>query len=322
MSKITIDYIVKTASLLLLALFLFALYIHSSASGFMYLLAGGVAVAMLALYNVMYFSHSSVSRKKPASGHIKPRKSDTVNHSLKPIQVSAEDQEKINIGKNYYFGRGLPKDFEKAFAYLFDGALSGSAEAQMLVGKMFLFGQGVRQNAANACTWLEASSFQGNVEAEYLLGRFYSNRDDDKVSMVKAFYFLQRAASMGNEEARIRLREISKNQHLTGSLNKVPDEVFFDIDHNPFIQVFSSQKSRQIAPRYSSPDVKKAFELLGLAPTNDLEQIHRKYLSLMLKLHPDRNTRNSSAKNILAVRQAYDILENFINSSRKTEHKE
>ncbi len=324
MSKITIDYIVKTATLLLLALFLFALYVHGSPSSFLYLIAGAVATAMLALYNVMFFSESKLkgNTKLTSDGPFKPRKTEVSNHKLQAVQISHDDLEKIVIGKNYYLGKGLPKDFEKAFAYLFDGAIAGNAEAQMMVGKMFLFGQGVNQNTINACTWLEAASFQGNVEAEYLLGRIYSKNEDDKISMVKAFYFLQRAASQGNNEAKIRLRELSKNQHLTTSLNKVPDEVFFDVEHNPFIQMFSDQGREPRTPRYTSADVKKAFNLFDLAPTMDLEHIHKIYLGMMLKLHPDHNHNASSAKKILAVRQAYDILEHFVNHSNAPTNKD
>ncbi len=324
MTKSLIDYLIKTFTLILLTMFMLVFYLRDKEHSVL-LLIGTIGCGVMAvLYSIFYFKR----RRLPATdanakrdlGHIKPRNFSDGNQNIRAVQVSNSILEKITIGKNYYYGKGLPKDFSVAFNYLFDGAYAGDSEAQMLVGRMFQYGQGVSQNLTNAITWLEAASFQGNREAEYQLGRIYAQQyetKEDPVILVKAHYFLQTAANQGSSEAHLRLREFSKKHPLTTPLNQVSAESFFDIEHNPFIRAICiDQLNHEPVPQYTIDDVKKCFKFFGLKPTMDLDRIHHQYMSFMIKCHPDRTGGKVSSRQILVVRRAYDILEHYI-STRK-----
>ena len=323
MYKPWIDYCFKTATLAALTLFLPVVYIKGGDSSFL-LLTGAVACGvMLVLYNIIFFRrrrilNAPVQRKE--EGRIRPRNLDAGgNKNLRSVQVSPAILEKIKIGRNYYYGIGLPKDFRLAFNYLFDGAFAGDAEAQMLVGKMFLYGQGVGRNMSNAITWLEVASFQGSIEAQYQLGKIYAEAADNKIAQIKAYYFLGKASQGGSAEAGSRLKDLIKRHPLSTSIRDISDESFFDIEHNPFIRAICiDQLTHEPVPSYTVEDVKKCFRFFELEPTGDLDRVHHRYMSYMIKYHPDRNGKKRDyTKKILMVRRAYDILEHFITSRQK-----
>ncbi len=322
MNKLWIDYCFKNLTLAVLTVFLPVVYIKGGDSSILLLIGGLTCGVMLVLYNIIFFRRLWLAERRipRAAGRIRPRSQDAGgNKNLRSVQVSSTIIEKIKIGKNYYFGIGLPKDFKIAFNYLFDGAFAGDAEAQMLIGKMFLYGQGVGRNLSNAITWLEVASFQGSVEAQYQLGKIYAESADNRVFQVKAYYFLGKAAEGGSREASMRLKDLVKRHPLESSLKEISDETFYDIEHNPFIRAICiDQLAHEPVPQYTSEDVRKCFKFFELAPTGDLDKVHQRYMSYMIKFHPDRNgARKDYAKKILMVRKAYDILEHFITSKQK-----
>lgn len=320
MNKSVVDFIVKELTLLTIFAYLTWIYIAGRDSA--YILVGAVTAGVfLAFYSFLgyrRFHHPEPPAKKNDRGHIRPRvPREDGNSSLRSVQVSRSVLDKIRIGKDYYYGRGLPKDFNLAFNFLFDGALAGDAEAQMLVGKMFQYGQGVGQNLSNAITWLEAASFQGNTEAEYHLGRIFAQDTDNGVSLLKAHYFLQNAASRGNGEAAVRLKELRKRHPLKAPITNLDAENFFE-EHNPFIRaICADQLEHEPVPQYTMDDVKKCFKFFGISPTLDLDKVHHQYMSFMIKCHPDRRGGRTSSKKILMVRRAYDILEHYILSRQE-----
>ncbi|MBQ8707387.1 MAG: hypothetical protein IJ523_04815 [Succinivibrionaceae bacterium] len=324
MNKSLIDYALKSMTLLTLSVFLLVVYIRSSEASWLLLVGSAASGSMLILYGVFYFNRrrlmAQAERKKPV-GRIRPRNQKTdSNQSLRAVQVSGGELEKIRIGKDYYYGRGLPKDFTVAFNYLFDGAMAGDAEAQMLVGRMFQYGQGVGQNTAHAITWLEAAAFQGNTEAGYQLGKIYSQNPENATLLLKSYYFLQNAAGRGHQEAAIRLKELGKKHPLPAPLKGISDESFFDVEHNPFIRAICiDQLEHEPVPHYTADDVKKCFRFFDLSPTADLDKVHHQYMALMIRYHPDLRNDAASRKKILMVRRAYDILEHYITTHHKKE---
>lgn len=50
------------------------------------------------------------------------------------------------MGEKYYYGRGVPQNYDEAFKWFLKAAEEGDSNAQVLVGYMYQEGQGVKQD--------------------------------------------------------------------------------------------------------------------------------------------------------------------------------
>ena len=66
----------------------------------------------------------------------------------------------------------VPKDVQKAVAYLTDSAEHGNQYAQYALGKLYLTGQGVKQDRERAWAYFYESAEQGNEYADFFLEHF------------------------------------------------------------------------------------------------------------------------------------------------------
>lgn len=306
--KVTIRFIIVNILLSCIIASAFFVYIKAKESNFWILTLGVFAVAVMTIYNIIWMYKSSAPKKVQCSSkdHIEPLSYNLGNGGVAPIQVDPKIKDSIQIGKNYYNGRGLPRDFTKAFTLLFEGALAGDSEAQMYVGKMFIYGQGIKVNLNNGKIWLEASAFQGNNEAQYLLGKFYSE-SNETISILKAIYFLTKSAEQGNQKAKLHLNELYRNNTVAqrADLGAVSTDCYYDYENNPFISGICI-RANQSKRTYLDRDLAKAYKLLNVSPNADYEDIRQSYLNLMLKFHPDKNKVES--EKVLLVREAYDLI--------------
>ena len=76
------------------------------------------------------------------------------------------------LGKLYLEGKDVPKDVQKAVAYLTDSAEHGNQYAQYALGKLYLTGQGVKQDRERAWAYFYESAEQGNEYADFFLEHF------------------------------------------------------------------------------------------------------------------------------------------------------
>lgn len=81
------------------------------------------------------------------------------------------------LGKIYLPGEFVPKDVEKALAYLTASADQGNQFAQYALGKLYLFGRDVPPDREQAREWLIRAAAQGNEYARFFLDRFDPFRD-------------------------------------------------------------------------------------------------------------------------------------------------
>lgn len=305
-------YLSKAFTLLILTFFFFVLYLKDQSSSMIFLIAGAVTLIMLLVYSIFFFSKLNKNVTKQAATNIyHVRQSySTQPEVIQPVQVDPDCAANIKIGKDYYQGKVLPKDFAKAFNYLFDGATNGDSECQMLIGKMFLFGQGVNQNSLNAQLWLEVAAFQGNKEAEYLIGKMYSSLDN-KEDRIRAVYFLRRASDQGHQEAKLHLRKFIENNSDVQEIAKIviDSDTCFNISSNPYIKSLITRNIDNLK-KITSSQVSKAFKILRLQPTSDIQVIKKSFLNLMLEYHPDHSSSNETDK-IVAIRNAYLLLRKY-----------
>lgn len=77
------------------------------------------------------------------------------------------------LGLMYYMGRGVERDYAKAFAWHQKAALQGKADAQYVIGAMYYTGNAVEQDRAQAVHWFRKAAVQGHGEAQYALALMY-----------------------------------------------------------------------------------------------------------------------------------------------------
>ena len=104
-------------------------------------------------------------------------------------QGNAEAQ--YSLGRCYYNGEGVGKDFTKGVYWYGKAAEQGHAEAQYNLGKCYYYGEGVNKDHAKAVYWFDKAAEQGDVEAQYNLGNCYYNGEgvsEDRQKATDLFY--------------------------------------------------------------------------------------------------------------------------------------
>jgi TPR repeat protein len=71
-----------------------------------------------------------------------------------------------NIGYNFQNGVGVSIDYARAWSWLYDAAVLGSAEAENQLGWMYQHGEGVKADNAEAVAWYRLSADQGNTNGK------------------------------------------------------------------------------------------------------------------------------------------------------------
>ena len=75
-------------------------------------------------------------------------------------------QQMVEEGKKYLDGKGVPKDYTKAFALFQKAADQGNANGQNNLGSMYYNGRGVPQDYKKAVEWYQKAADQGNTNAK------------------------------------------------------------------------------------------------------------------------------------------------------------
>lgn len=90
-----------------------------------------------------------------------------------PLAAAGNANAQHLLGLMYYMGRGVERDYTKAFAWHQKAALQGKADAQYVIGSMYYTGNAVEQDRAQAVQWFRKAAVQGHGEAQYALGLMY-----------------------------------------------------------------------------------------------------------------------------------------------------
>jgi len=130
---------------------------------------------------------------------------------------SAEDDAMAEKGDRYFFGKGVPQDYQKAFELYERGADAGSARAMYYLGNMYdhaqsYFGNECGWDAAfrwdAARKWYEKSAAAGYADAMAMLGWHYDRGFGGEQDSGKALYWYQKAAAAGSGHAMAGLGEL------------------------------------------------------------------------------------------------------------------
>ena len=77
------------------------------------------------------------------------------------------------LGVCYYYGRGIEKDFQRAFELFEKAAEQGNISSQFHLGLCYYCGEGVERNTRKAVRWFERAAKQGHAFAQNNLGPCY-----------------------------------------------------------------------------------------------------------------------------------------------------
>jgi TPR repeat protein len=120
----------------------------------------------------------------------------------------------VNLGVSHYFGRGVPRDAELAFAFYSKAVERGSpdargyADALCSLAHMYGDGIGVARDPAMGTHHYRRAAELGNGIAQFALGKMYLEASALPADREQARVWLGRAAAQGDGEARQRLEDL------------------------------------------------------------------------------------------------------------------
>ena len=113
-----------------------------------------------------------------------------------------------DLGRTYYQGRGVPRDYAVAAKWYRLSAEQGDSDAQRYLAMMYSDGQGVPQDHTEAAKWYRLSAEQGNEHAQSRLAYLYYKGLGVPQDFSEAVRRYRLRAEQGDELAHIMLQLI------------------------------------------------------------------------------------------------------------------
>ncbi|MGJ0356481.1 tetratricopeptide repeat protein [Aliarcobacter butzleri] len=116
-----------------------------------------------------------------------------------------EELAQYYLGKMYFKGIGVEKDYEESHRWYLLSALQGNKESQFFSGFMYNFGK--NKDYKKAKIWYEKSALQGHAEAQYNLAELYYHGSwfGIEQSLKKAAEWYEKAAIQSHTNAQLQL---------------------------------------------------------------------------------------------------------------------
>jgi len=128
------------------------------------------------------------------------------------IEKNGTDKEQFEAGKDYYFGRGVTADNEKAFKFFSSSSNKGNPYADHYLGRMYYLGIYVEKNEPKALNYFNNSidiiindSQNDNTEAFYCLGWCYYAGVGVLKDIQEAVKWWRKATEQGDATAQFNL---------------------------------------------------------------------------------------------------------------------
>lgn len=102
------------------------------------------------------------------------------------------------LGWIYQHGKGIKKDYQRAFAYYHLAANQNYAPAQCELGHMYYHGYGILKNRKEALKYYTLAADQNNEIGQYNLGHMYYYGKGVEKNIETAFSYFKLAADQGN----------------------------------------------------------------------------------------------------------------------------
>ena len=122
-----------------------------------------------------------------------------------------------HVGKMFFWGNELPKDFRKAADWFFNDRIDES-ESDLYLGRIFLQGGcGIQQDSFKAIRFFQKAAAKNHSQAQYELGLIYYHGQAGKPDLQEAEKWFQKSASMGNASAQAQLKLMKQQDSLPAS---------------------------------------------------------------------------------------------------------
>jgi TPR repeat protein len=121
---------------------------------------------------------------------------------IAPLAKAANHDAEQLLGLMYYMGRGVARDYRRAFFWSQKAAAAGKADAQYLIGAMYYTGNAVPLDQRQAVWWFHKAAEQGHADAQHALGLMYRYHVAGvPQDLVIAYMLWNLAAAGGNASA-------------------------------------------------------------------------------------------------------------------------
>jgi TPR repeat protein len=110
------------------------------------------------------------------------------------------------MGVQYLLGRGVQKDYKRAFYYFNQAAEQGDPLAQNELGYMYAVGKGTPRDDEKAFLYYHQAANHGLASAQYNLGLLYLHGRGTPVNKAKALECFKLSADAGFEPAKVALK--------------------------------------------------------------------------------------------------------------------
>jgi hypothetical protein len=137
-----------------------------------------------------------------------PQEDLTTTSALEKIRAGArrgDPEAQFQLGRRYFLGEGVPKDYAEAVKWYRRAAEQNLAEAQFQLGRCYLLGKGVPKDAPEAVNWYRKAATQNYAEAQYHLGVCYAEGEGVPEDDVEAVKWYRRAAEQNFAEAQFEM---------------------------------------------------------------------------------------------------------------------
>jgi TPR repeat protein len=129
----------------------------------------------------------------------------------RPLAQGGDAKAQLSLGVIYYLGKGVPRDYKAAAAWLLLAAKQGRAQAQNLLGAIYDQGLGVSQDYKQAAKWYRLAAEQGDADGEYNLGIMYARELGVPQDYVRAHMWMSLSGKYPDELAFV-ARQMSDDQ--------------------------------------------------------------------------------------------------------------
>jgi hypothetical protein len=157
------------------------------------------------------------AEKKSASSqshkdHI-PGAGDSSLATLHHRAEAGDSSAMVELGMNYAYGRGVPKDYQKAVIWLQKASDAGDAAGMNNMGVMYANGYGVPKDCQQAAAWYHKAAEAGYSLAMANLGSMYENGKGVPRDSQQALSWYRKAAQEGSTSAMYDLGVMYENGH-------------------------------------------------------------------------------------------------------------
>ena len=123
---------------------------------------------------------------------------DKILSKSEAILKYKDPQLQYEQGEMYYYGKGVPKDNQKAAMWFRKAAEQGHADAQFVLGLMYAKDEGLEKNDWKATEWFRKAAEQGHADSQFNLGVRYGFGRGVRKDYGLAFNCYQKAANQGH----------------------------------------------------------------------------------------------------------------------------